>query len=171
MQIGTQRTFAIECFHEPIANSGGRVYGRMCLWVGDAPLGDISEGQCWLDALDGWLRDVLERVEALTDPAVDDLNDEDAFTFLDKALYLDSDAWTPEISDRFGRFDFLTNAGESFDRTKSFILRSDTVVRILFRNTEGLHSGRVPVEDFIRVCDAFLAWVEEERRRVPSAAG
>jgi hypothetical protein len=117
----------------------------------------------------------LERLDALTDAELSGLDDRQAFELLDHKLYLGTESSLDDVdrnTARFSRFDSLTNQGESFDRTKSFIVRDGHVVRILFVYEEsGFHSGRVPIRDFTSICAEFLAWIESERRGISEGAG
>lgn len=81
-------------------------------------------------------------------PALDGLDPDEAFRRLDNALYLDTGQSTEQVAEdarRFFRFDFLTNGGESFDHTKSFLVNLGDSVRLIFRDeADRLHSGDIP---------------------------
>jgi hypothetical protein len=166
MLIGEKETFAVECYHDPLPNEARRVFGRMCLWVGGNPLGDISEPACMLNVTEGHLQSLLHRLDALDDPAVGLLSDRDAFEFLDRALYRDDARSAEDIAAdaaRFFKFDLLTNGGESFDRTKSFIVGDGERLRVLFEDHErGFVSARVGRASFTLTVRGFLAWVSDE---------
>src|SRR5215510_1588035 len=124
MLLGDKEGFALECYHEPLRNEHRRVFGRMCVWASGWQLGDISEPACMLNVAEGHLSRVVARIDSLDDPVLRQLNDRDAFDFLDRTLYVDDDRSGEQVArdaERFFKFDFLTNGGGSFDETKSFI--------------------------------------------------
>src|SRR5262245_22342519 len=165
MLFGDAKDFAIECHHDPIPNDGRRVFGRMCIWVAGAAFGDLSEPACMLDVTAEHLRKTLQNLEQQADSDVVRLEDESAFDFLDRKLYRDDDRSNDEVAadaERFFRFDFLTNGGESFDRTKSFAIRSGDHVRILFMDYsssgQSFHAGRVKHQLIKDRVQEFVSW-------------
>jgi hypothetical protein len=166
MLIGDKDTFAIECYHDPVPNESRRVFGRMCVWLGGESLGDITEPSCMLNVTEGHLSDLLNRLHSLDDPAIRSLGDRDAYNLLNRLLYEDDDRSDEQVSldaERFAKFDFLTNGGESFDRSKSFILNSGDQFLVLFNDAKtGFASGRVPRSEFKLVVKGFLGWVSNE---------
>jgi len=167
MLIGDRTVFAIECHHDPIQNPSRNVYGRMCMWFGAFRLGDPEEQTCMLDVTEVALRDILHQLDSLDDGALVGLSPADAFAFLDNALYLDigqSDQQIESDAARLSKFDLLTNGGESFDHTKSFVVTQGDIVRVLFRDEAGLfHSADVSRSGFIDVLQRFLGWLANER--------
>ncbi len=165
MLIGDKETFAVECYHDPLPNETRRVFGRMCVWVGGYRLGDIDEPTCMLNVTEGHLQELLQRLDVLDDPALRNLSDHEAFEFLDRAIYLDDERSTQQIandSERFFKFDMLTNGGESFDHTKSFIIGHADGLRILFEDEQRRFlSGHVERATFILTVRGFLAWVAD----------
>ncbi len=166
MLIGDPATFAVECYLEPLPNETRRVFGRMCTWAGGHPLGDINEPVCMLNVTEGCLERFLQRIDSLDDPVVRELSDRDAFEFLDRALYGNGDRSDAQIAidaRRFSKFDFLTNGGESFDRTKSFVTEAEDGLRLLFEDDKkGFAFARVPRDAFVSVIRSFLAWVAKD---------
>ena len=84
-------------------------------------------------------------------------------------LDLDHALFTGEPSEdgpRYASFDFLTNTGEMFNGTKTFIACSpDGRVHILYQfrdDTAG--SGTCNVEIFRTVADAYVRWFDEQVR-------
>jgi len=138
----------------------------MCVWAGGHCLGDITEPGCMLNVTEGKLQSLLKRMDSLEDPALCDRADRDAFEFLDHALYLDNGQSFEQVqadSCRFRKFDFLTNGGESFDRTKSFVIADGDRVRLLFKDDRrGFASAHIDRDIFVRTIQGFLAWVAEE---------
>jgi hypothetical protein len=166
MLIGDRNVFAIECYHEPLPNPAQRVFGRMCIWSSGHRMGDLEEPACMLNVTEGHLQAVLARLDSLHDPSLHGLNPDEAFRRLDDALYHGTGRSTEQVVEdakRFFRFDFLTNGGESFDRTKSFLVNVGDSVRLIFRDeADSLHSGDIPRGVFTDVIEEFLAWISDE---------
>ena len=169
MLIGDKESFAIECHHEPLPNESRRVFGRMCVWAQGHRLGDIDEPACMLNVTEGHLQSLLLRLDSLDDSALRGLDDRDAFVLLDRAIYAGDERSTEEVThdaERFFKFDFLTNGGESFDRTKSFSVANGDRLRILFTNEKDeFVSAQVGRASFMLTVRGFLAWVAEEGGR------
>lgn len=169
MFIGDRNTFSIEYHHDPVPKPAGNVFGRMCLWFGTVRLGDPIEAVTILNGPAEQLQRVLDRVDALHDTTIGALSPLEAFETIDSALYGNSDRSIEEIvedANRFSPFDFLTNGGESFDGTTSFILPHANGFRILFRDeTQRFHTADVPRSEFSLVIRTFLEWVSTERAR------
>ena len=121
-----------------------------------------------LNVTEGHLQDLLNRFESLDDPVLSGLADRDAYDFLNRVLYLDDDRSNKQVSkdaERFLKFDLLTNGGESFDRTKSFIVADGDRLRLLFQDDErGFVSAHVGRSTFVLTVRGFLAWVADEGR-------
>jgi hypothetical protein len=166
MQFGDPSSFAIQCVHEPIPNEKGWVFGRMCVWADGQRLGDIEEPACMLNVTAFHLSGVVERLPSLEEPAFASLSDTELFELLDRALYEDDDRTLEEVeadAAKFFKFEFLTNGGESFDRSKAFIAGSNGELRLLFKEPlRGLASARVSATGFASTVAAFLAWVQSE---------
>src|SRR4051794_29591043 len=121
--------FAIEAYHEPYGPEWGG-FGRMCIHIQGVQLGDVRENHCFLFHATDQFRKLHPSVEALWDESFAGLSDAEIFAAVDHALYLAEDSdWQ-----RYGRFEFLTNTGEQFDDSKTFIVcRPEGRVHILFR--------------------------------------
>ena len=100
--------------------------GRMCIHLFNKSFGDINEEYC---ALFGQYSELDDKVNNL-DLLENDFrlnNDFDVYNFLDNKLYTlnegDERTYEQIIEDSkpFWKFDFMTNSGESFDNSKSFI--------------------------------------------------
>lgn len=169
MLIGDRDSFAIECHHEPLPNERRWVFGRMCIWAQGHRLGDIGEPACVLDVTERCLHLLLLQLDSLDDPALRGLGDRETFSYLDRAIYTDVEQSTDEaIPDaaRFYKFNLLTNGGESFDRTKSFIVAEGKRLRILFTNEKNeFVSAQVGRALFTLTVRGFLAWVAAESER------
>lgn len=125
-----------------------------------------------LNVTEGHLSEVVRRLPSLDDESLAGLSDRVAFDCLNHAIYLDdgrSDHEIQQDAEKYFRFDFLTNGGESFDGTKSFVVLSGGHVRLLFiDNTGEFHSTHVAIETFSQVIGAFSVWIESEGK---NAAG
>jgi hypothetical protein len=163
--FGDQAHFAIVCVREPFGSEPRHVFGRMCIRAGDKVLGDFDEQACMLNVTASHLRTILEHLLQMDCALFQDLSDALAWDLIDNALYLDDDRSTEEVaadSKRFSRYDFLTNGGESFDNSKSFIVRDGGSVRLLFkRGDDTLESMKVEVGTFCAVVRAFLDWIDQ----------
>src|SRR5580704_7878493 len=118
MLFGRRDEFAIECYHDPISNEMGLVFGRICVWANNIPLGNIKESGCILGTVASCFFQCLSELPSLYDDAVDDLSDETAFDFLDRAIYGDDARTVEQIeidASRYSKFVFLTNWSEAFD--------------------------------------------------------
>jgi hypothetical protein len=166
MIIGDQSSFAIECYHEPIPNESESVFGRMCIWVKGNALGNINEPSCMLNVAKGTLERVIEWFQYHDDEELFQLNDFEAYTFLNQTVY-SAEYRTQEellrVHYRYYHYDFLTHGGESFDGKMSFIIAAEENVRILFEDTAGkFYSGHIPMKEFLAVINLFFTWLQSE---------
>lgn len=163
-EFGDQARFAVVCAHDPFGSEPRYVFGRMCIRAGDKTLGDFYEPACMLNVTASHLQGILERLPKLASDAFQGENDAFVWDAIDKAIYQDYDRSTKEIvadSDRYFRYDFLTNGGESFDNSKSFIVRDGDKVRLLFKvDDAALDSITVDVGTFCTVVRGFLDWID-----------
>jgi hypothetical protein len=141
----------------------------MCIWAGGHRLGDIDEPACMLNVTEVRFQSLMQRMNSLDDAVLRELSDRDAFEFLNRALYLDEERSDEQVTidtERFWKFDFLTNGGESFDCTKSFIVGDADHLRILFESDrDGFASASVPRAAFTRVVQDFLTWMAAQGER------
>jgi hypothetical protein len=162
MIFGDPKDFAIEAYHEPCGPQNGG-FGRMCLHVHGVSLGDICDNHCSLFHATDRIREVAVDVESLWQDSFAGLSDAEVFACIDREIYTDE---APESGPRCRAYDFLTNTGEMFDGTKTFIIfRPPDRVHILFRlrdDTFGSASCSVPT--FRRVAEAYASWFEEQVR-------
>jgi hypothetical protein len=154
----------------------------MCVWCRGAPLGDLSEPSCglWEAAIKfHWLSDHLAD---LWDESLAGLDDRAALDFLDGLLYgyhrdvaIEDHRTNEQIkrdSERFRKFNFLTNWGEQFDGCKAFIVCPPAgPVRILSRHLpESLNCvAEVTREGFVSAAQGFVGWFNEEQARLLSS--
>lgn len=169
-KFGEPSAFEIECIHEPFPNPSGQVYGRMCLRFDSDVLGDLDEPACLLSETAEHLRDVLNELSALNEQELFSLTDSALWELLDTALYRDDARTLGEVDRdalRYSRFDFLTNGGESFDKSKSFIVVNEHRVRILFDDARRPLVGKtVDRRVFVEALLSFFEWVETEGARM-----
>lgn len=167
-KFGEPSVFQIECIHEPMPNPSGHVFGRMCLRFESDVLGDLDEPACMLNVTAGHLEDVLDGIDALEAPELFALTDSRLWERLDTALYRNDNRTIVEVTAddrRYFKFDFLTNGGESFDGSKSFIVASESNVRILFKNDDAdrsLVGATVNRYVFVEALQSFLNWLDAE---------
>lgn len=167
--IGERSVFQIQCIHEPLPESEGRVFGRMCLRFDDEVLGDFDDPACMLNVTARHFEDALEGLPEHNEPELYSLTDEQLWARLDSALYGDDNRTMEQIvadARRYRRFDFLTNGGESFDHSKSFFLASGHEVRILFKmHDQPVVARSVDRSDFVETIQTWLAWLDGESAR------
>lgn len=170
MRFGDPTEFAIDAFHEP-AGPEWAGFGRMCIYFGSTPLGELSEEHCSLFHAADRFRELGSAIESLWDDSFAGLADADIFSLLDDALYVGSESqW-----ERYGRFNFLTGTGEQFNDFKTFIVCSpDQWVRILWQSHDGkFTSGACSTALFRDVANAFVVWFNgqiEQPRQLPIQA-
>ncbi|NGZ84922.1 hypothetical protein [Duganella aceris] len=141
MLFGSIDSFAIESMTEPNLRAPSQVWGRMRIWCEGTEIGDYSDEHCGLfDAYAGF-RELRGLLAWNWMSEFNGLSDKDLWDFLDGALFgyhgdvelHDSRTIDECRADwvRYGKFSFLTNWGEQFDKNgKSFIVCSpDGVVR------------------------------------------
>ena len=162
MTFGQASDFAIEAYHEPYGPEWGG-FGRMCIDIQGVRLGDIRENHCSLYAATDRLRTAYPIIDSLWDDSFSGLSDSEIFSALDQALYLsDTSDW-----ERFERFDFLTNTGEQFDDSKTYLVcRPGGRVHILydrFRDV-GFGSASCRALTFRRVASSYVDWFDEQVR-------
>jgi hypothetical protein len=163
MRFGDSIEFAIEAYHEPSGIEWAG-FGRMCIEVQGAWIGDIHETHCSLFHAVDRFRVLSTTIQTLWDDAFIGLSDVEIFAALDNALYkVGRRDW-----ERFGRFDFLTNAGEQFDDTKTFIVcRPDGHVHVFYQFRDGrIGSSSCRVDSFRNAARSFVVWLDDQVRTV-----
>jgi hypothetical protein len=134
-------------------------------------LGDLHEPACMLDVTNGVFEDVLERITELYSKELSGLGDLEAYNYLDHKLYGDDDRTSAEVykdSDKYFKFDFLTNGGESFDNSKSFIVAEGFFLRILFYNYDKnkFIGYKVSKLEFTNTITKFTTWYYEVKSKL-----
>ncbi|GHC06129.1 Imm42 family immunity protein [Cerasicoccus arenae] len=163
MDFGKREVFAIEAYATKVDSKRQWVFGRMCCWVNGLPLGNVNQPMCMLNVTADFLRVKLRTLDNLSNSTLSSLTARMAFKCLDQALYTEGiEPIDDPLGDNFDyRYDFLTNGGESFDGSKSFIVRAEQQVQIIFCNDgDEIQSGTVSVDAFQESVSAFLRWIE-----------
>ncbi len=176
MIFGNKNDFAIEAMVEPGLQAPSSLWGRMCIWVGGVSIGDIDDPNCGLlPAYDGF-REVCNDLNTLWSPKFDSMGDVEIWNFLDGLLYgchgdieVEDDRSLEQMQSdwrEFGRFNFLTNWGEMFDRGgKSFLLKiPEGKLRVLnlhlpFNNQIGVNCTEF---SFRKASSGFINWHSEQ---------
>lgn len=162
MIFGDPEDFAIEAYHEPSGPQYGG-FGRMCIHVQGVSIGNIRDNHCSLFHATQRVREVATDFESLWHDSFAGLSDAEVFGLIDREIY------TGEVSESgpgYAACDFLTNTGEMFDGTKTFIIfRPPDRIHILFRLRDGTFgSASCSVPTFRRVADVYVHWFEEQVR-------
>ncbi len=86
---------------------------------------------------------------------------------MDTAIYGDDDRSINQIdldTRQFGKFNFLTNWGESFDCVKAFLLNTGDGLRVLFqRDSDQIEGVRISKDGLRQAVQGFVGWVQEQR--------
>ena len=160
MIFGQASEFAIEAYHEP-AGPQWNGFGRMAIIIQGMQLGNIREEHCSLfDATDRF-RELCSIIDTLWDESFTGLSDSDIFQIIDRARYT---GYLPDLSERYGRFDFLTNTGEQFNGIKVFIIcRPGGLVHVLYQFRNNVFgSGSCSVGLFRDVSTSFVCWFDKQ---------
>lgn len=183
MLFGDPADFAIEAGIEPQLVAPSAVWGHMRVWCAGHALGDIEDGYCALYPSYTEFDWMSANLEGLWDEALSGLDDQATWNFLDGALYgyhgdveIVDDRSLEELKRddrRFGKFNFLTNWGESFDNGyKSFIVCSPNMpLRVLcraFPRSVGLGVSITRV-GFVRASREFIEWFTQQERRLSNS--
>jgi len=138
----------------------------MCIHIKGIALGDIRDNHCSLFHATERLREVAVNCESLWDHSFAGLSDAEMFALIDREIYVGE---ASKSGPSYAACDFLTNTGEMFDGTKTFIIfRPPDRLHILFRlrdDTVGSASWSVPT--FRRVADAYVRWFEKQVSTTP----
>jgi hypothetical protein len=132
MIIGDTNNFAVEIYHESVS-AEWLGFGRMCIYVQGAKIGNIEEQHCSLFHAVDRITEVAEAIHSISDERFTQHTDEEIFAWLDAILY------SGDISvkdEDMHRFNFLTNTGEQFNDSKSFIVcfSQSSLVKIIYKD-------------------------------------
>jgi len=176
MLFGNKHDFAIEARVEDDLKPPSHPWGRMCIWVSGKQIGDYEDPHCGLyPAYEGFLK-IRKSLDSLWCTEIDSLSDRETWNLFDEHLYgwrgneeveLD-DEYDEEsdLSERYWKFNFLTNWGEMFDGGgKSFLLNdSSGSLRVLNfdYDLDVVNRYTCSKKGFIEVSQEFIEWYEEQ---------
>ena len=162
MIFGNKNTFAIEVKHDTSYTAKNYIFGSMCMWIENVALGNIDEPACILGVSYMQLKTVLESIPKQNIENLPKTNESDLFNFIDHKTYIGDD-YSPE-DHVFYDYDFMTNGGESFDNTKSFIIKYEDQYKIFFHDYDKKQSFYKTVDKsvFHNVIESFFTWHEEK---------
>lgn len=134
MIFGNKNDFAIEAMVEPELKAPSSLWGRMCVWVQGVVIGDIDDPHCGLYPAYASFGEMLDNLSSLWVAEFSSMTDREIWNFLDGLLYsyhgdieIEDNRSLEEMQEGwqiYGKFNFLTNWGEMFDRNgKSFLLK------------------------------------------------
>jgi len=172
MIFGDKDIYAIEVYHEPQYNSAYYMSGRMCLFLNGVMFGDIDDPCNVLGVTYANLLRVVKNVDGMMNNFTLK-TDKEIFIFLDTKLYNGDDEGSYEqaIEDgkAYGKFDFLTNGGVMFDRTKSFIYLDDfDIIHILYQfEDRQIYSAYVNKDIFLKITSEFFEWFDKIKKLYP----
>ncbi|MDZ7863316.1 hypothetical protein [Acidovorax sp.] len=178
MLFGTEKTFAIEAMSEPDLAPPSAVWGRMRVWCQGMPIGDFFAKQCALYPSYVNFRLLRERLALLWLAEFEGMSAISLWNHLDGLLYgFHGDVELTDVrtleecrqaSEKYGRFDFLTNWGEQFDDNgKSFILCTPAgEVKVLNWSLAKEEELRARLPDVLQSISEFMNWFESEARRL-----
>ena len=136
----------------------------MCIHIQGVTLGDIRENHCSLFHAADRCRESSVAIETLWDESFAGLSDAGIFAAVEHDYRVaDKPDWK-----RFGRFYFLTFAGEPFDHFNIMIVyRPDNRAYILYRLPDKTFgSASCSVESFRHASGSFVLWFDEQVRTV-----
>jgi hypothetical protein len=185
MLFGDTNHFAIEAMVEPGLSAPSSVWGRMRVWCQGQFLGDYSEEHCALYPAYRLFKRLDSNLPNLWKKEFNELSDAALFDLLDGLLFgyhgdveLDDNRTLEQCqidAEAFGKFSFLTNWGEQFDRAgKSFIVCPEaSTVNVLNRSSpsEGLVSLHAPVSSVQEAIHEFCGWFEQLQAQLSVARG
>ena len=171
MIFGDKSIYAIEVYHKPLDNYSFYMAGRMCIHLYNKSFGDINEEDCALAELYMTLVEKTRNVNLLKyDFNLN--NDYNVYQFLEEKLYIDRIERTNEQinidSELYWKFSFMTNMGETFDNTKSFIyMDNKNNIHILYQihnNTDEIFCNELDRTTFETVSNDFIKWYERTEK-------
>jgi hypothetical protein len=164
MTFGDPKEFAIEAYHEPSGPEWGG-FGRLCIHVTGICIGNIRDHHCSLFHATDRFRELIQNADTLWDGSFAGLSNADIFDMIERELYIGEASVT---GPSFSRFDFLTNRGEMFDGTTTFIFGSpDGRVHVLCEYRDGtFRSASCGVQAFCCAAQDYVRWFDEQVRTV-----
>jgi hypothetical protein len=168
MIFGDTSIYAIEVHHQPVDDNAFYITGKICIYFFKKAFGDINNEYCDLDQPYETLLDKIKNINEL-EYEFDLHNDYEIFNFLDDKLYIEDYKRTLDQIKKDGelyfKFNFLTNAGETFDGTKSFIyVDKNNMVHILYQihdKKNEITCIKLDREIFKETTIDYIKWYEE----------
>jgi hypothetical protein len=165
MIFGNKNIYAIEVYHEPLKDAM-ILTGRLSLHLYNKIFGDINDEYCDLSQPYESLLDKIKHLNRLKYEFVLN-NDNDIFKFIDNKLYMDDERTMEQIkfdTNLYFKFNFLTNSGEMFDRTKSFIyMDKEKRIHIMYQiDGSQIICVKIEKEIFKKTTTDFIRWYEKE---------
>jgi len=170
--FGNPTDFAVEAEFDRTPNSSsGTVWGHMRLWCEGHAIGDFEELQSGLSGALEALIHTANHLDELDVPMLRPLDDSAVWNLVHAALYIDDNRSDGEIARdaaSWGRLDFLTNWGETFDGYAGVIFfRTPNSLRILVRGPgDEMNGFSVTPSGFQAAVSAFGAWCRTQSATV-----
>jgi hypothetical protein len=171
MLFGTKDSFGVEAVTELDLPLPSAVWGRMRVWCQNESFGDFENPNNALYPASESFRSALNAYPDLWDSSFVALTDAQIFQRFNAAIYTGSDLSTEEISDftdRYWKFDFLTNWGEHFNSVKGFLAfdpNGDTLFMVE-DCSDVVRGFRFPQACFVRAATGFVDWFNSEAERL-----
>lgn len=176
MRFGNPSTFAIDVMTDPHLTVPSAVWGRMCIRLPEATIGDYADELCALFPVYRQLSILVESLESRWDEAFQDCSDEQVFQKLYEVLWQggSSDAEAGRGLNHFEKFYFLdSQSGEQFNGYFSFLVcRPNGTVTILYQLRDYQHNngpqGAATIDqtEFCDTVKQFLNWFDSEQKRL-----
>jgi hypothetical protein len=119
-----------------------------------------------LNVTEMFLEKFIEKIEQINVSDIPAKGQVEIFKFLDDKLYSDNNDTNEKIleySEKYFKYDFLTNGGESFDFFKSFAYSDKNTIGFVFEDNDGaFFSGICQKPAVIKVVQDFLNWLKNE---------
>jgi hypothetical protein len=167
--FGDLADFAIEAVSDAGEHTQSRhfVWGHMRIWCNGSWFGNWGESHCSLAAAQDGLVNKARNLDQLVDAELAILDDVAAWTRVNAALYVDDDRDLAKLQadiEYWGRFDFATGWGESFDGYAGVIfIRAENQLCITVRDrSDEIRSYRVSPVGFRVACVSFDHWCHRE---------
>jgi len=139
----------------------------MCLHTSNKTIGDIFENHCSLHDAIARITTSASNIDSLWHDEFQGKDDQEIFKILDEYLYIGDHALWP----CYGHFDFLTNSGEQFDDTKTFLYRSPLTdqLHLLYQcSSEPPASSSFPTNSFLESANGLKHWFQHEISKPPA---
>lgn len=182
--FGDPDDVAIEAMTEPHLVAPSAVWGRMCLHFGNVVLGDFTDPHCSLYGAYCGFKELLDIPRPLWDESFDGLSREQIHDLVRNAIYGDDERSMEEIladSQRYRKFDFLTNWGEQFDGFASVIVQEDDHTTTILHRPHSAWARQRPPGPFVvaicstmgfrNACCGLIEWFDGEAARLTPTEG